>query len=293
MAKLSEKTAATVLAGTDELPINQNTTTTPVSKRSALTLIRDWITDNATRLTVSSGTLTSSTPVSLTQTWNNAATTFTAAKVNMTDTASASGSLLQDWQVGGTSVARIDKTGKVYTNEINPSSGTYTKVGALYSLTRNVGFGYHSGCVTATVDFRLGTSLDGVDVFIARDAANALALRNGTNSQSLAVYNTYTDASNYERLRLYGTAGSAYTIASEAAGTGTVRDLVFATGLSIADAKDIVIGATTGTKIGQTTSKLAFYGSTPVVKQVLATGAAHTVDDVITFLQTIGLCKQA
>lgn len=39
--------------------------------------------------------------------------------------------------------------------------------------------------------------------------------------------------------------------------------------------------------------KIGFYGVTSVVRQVLATGASHTVDDVITFLQTIGLCKQS
>lgn len=41
------------------------------------------------------------------------------------------------------------------------------------------------------------------------------------------------------------------------------------------------------------TQKLAFWGATPVVQQVLATGAEASVDDVISLLQTIGLCKQA
>jgi hypothetical protein len=39
--------------------------------------------------------------------------------------------------------------------------------------------------------------------------------------------------------------------------------------------------------------KLGFHGVTPVAQQVLPTGASKTVDEVITFLQTIGLCKQA
>lgn len=38
---------------------------------------------------------------SATATWNNGAVTFTARKVNVTDTASAAGSLLDDLQVGG------------------------------------------------------------------------------------------------------------------------------------------------------------------------------------------------
>lgn len=45
-----------------------------------------------------------------------------------------------------------------------------------------------------------------------------------------------------------------------------------------------------GTATGQ---KLGFWNATPVVQQVLATGAGASVDDVITALQTIGLFKQA
>lgn len=57
---------------------------------------------------------------------------------------------------------------------------------------------------------------------------------------------------------------------------------------------DIVLSATTGTKIGTATGqKLAFWNSTPVVQQVLATGGGATVDNVISLLQTLGLCKQA
>jgi len=42
-------------------------------------------------------------------------------------------------------------------------------------------------------------SLTSQDVFLYRDAANTLALRNGANAQTFNIYNTFTDASNYER----------------------------------------------------------------------------------------------
>jgi hypothetical protein len=45
--------------------------------------------------------------------------------------------------------------------------------------------------------------------------------------------------------------------------------------------------------MSNTAGKIGFYGATAVAQQVLATGASHTVDDVITFLQTVGLCKQS
>lgn len=38
---------------------------------------------------------------------------------------------------------------------------------------------------------------------------------------------------------------------------------------------------------------MGFYGVTPITRQVLATGAGHSVDDIITLLQSLGLCKQS
>jgi hypothetical protein len=62
-----------------------------------------------------------STPVlDLTQTWNQVTTTFTGLKVNVTDTNSASGSLLLDLQVGGTSKFSVNKSGNLV------AAGTFT-----------------------------------------------------------------------------------------------------------------------------------------------------------------------
>ncbi len=66
-----------------------------------------------------------------------------------------------------------------------------------------------------------------------RDAANTLALRNGTNAQNFRLYETFTDASNYSRMFFsYNTPGSQFEIGSVAAGTGTTRPLGFVVGLS-------------------------------------------------------------
>jgi hypothetical protein len=37
---------------------------------------------------------------------------------------------------------------------------------------------------------------------------------------------------------------------------------------------------------------IGFYGTNAIAQQVLATGAGATVDDVITVLQNLGLCRQ-
>jgi len=65
---------------------------------------------------------------------------------------------------------------------------------------------------------------DDVDAVLTADAADTLALRNSTTAQQFNVYNTYTDASNYERLEVKWDTNRA-TIGPDAAGTGTQREL--------------------------------------------------------------------
>lgn len=75
----------------------------------------------------------------------------------------------------------------------------------------------------------LGWSATGAlpaDINLLRESAGVLSVRNGTNPQNFGVYNTYTDASNYE----YGGIvwnGNALQIGSFRAGTGTGRLLNF------------------------------------------------------------------
>ncbi len=59
-----------------------------------------------------------------------------------------------------------------------------------------------------------------LDTRLYRDAASTFAQRNGTTQQIFRLYNTYTDASNYERLTLTGVAGTSVNITAETLGTG-------------------------------------------------------------------------
>jgi len=71
-----------------------------------------------------------------------------------------------------------------------------------------------------------GGATSAIGLKLLKDADNILAQQRTTNAQEFRIYGTYTDASNYERLALRTAAGD-YTIAAEAAGTGTKRNLVF------------------------------------------------------------------
>jgi hypothetical protein len=151
-------------------------------------------------------------------TWDDAGTTFTAIKMNATDTASNANSLLMDLQVGGTTSFRVRKDGIIE----SPDSVRFRIIGgnALEITNDSVSMGNDSR------QLLFGASSD---VRIGRDAADTLFLRRGANAQGFNLYNTYTDASNYERLAIRWNSNQA-AIALQAAGTGSVRQLALTGG---------------------------------------------------------------
>lgn len=121
------------------------------------------------------------------------------------------------------------------------------------------------------------------------DAANRLAIRNGINAQGFDCYNTWTDASNNED-GFIDWSSNVFRLGTKAAGTGSARALdiqtngttrlTFGSGgsLTLADANDIAVGSTTGTKIGTaTTQKLGFYNAAPVTQPTALTAALTTI----------------
>jgi len=192
--------------------------------------------------TLAGGTVTASSPVlTTTQTWNNAAVTFAGKVTNITDTASASDSLIEDWQIGGSSrfsisslsganVKSADGGGKVLT--MGSIYGTsYFSVGGGTTLNWHGGvFGCPAGIWVGydTSALKFGNSSD---VILLRDAANTLAQRNGTNAQAFRTYGTYTDASNYRRVAIAMTTAGVATLTPEGAGTGASGNVLHISGL--------------------------------------------------------------
>jgi hypothetical protein len=112
------------------------------------------------------------------------------------------------------------------------ATGMYRDAGGgriRFAINGTYGFNIAGGAIGVVSDsaqIQLGASSD---VILAREAANTLALRNGANAQLLRVYNTYTDASNYERGAVQW-ALNELNIVTEAAGTGATRAISFSTG---------------------------------------------------------------
>ena len=208
---------------------------------------------NATGIGMSGFSLTGSNAQSmldLTGTWNTSGTP-TAIDLNVTDTASNAASLLMNLRVGGSSIASVRKNGialfgptaafvngiGVGTPAVNVGDGASVATtfagGQLNVWSSNINVAsLNSGGValrsTSSVSWGSGASVSGADLTLFRDAANTLAQRSGTNAQTFRVYNTFTDASNYERAEVHWV-GNVFRVGTYAAGTGTGRTLTFLT----------------------------------------------------------------
>jgi len=232
----------------------------------------------------------------LADTWNDVGTTFTAIKMDVTNTASASGSLLMDLQVGSSSRFAITKDGDLSLGEdvaapdtrtISAQSviaGTTNTAGQNFTIQGSAGTGSGAGgsiifqvapaggsgtgqntlataltiasnkeatfeqyivsaaggislganglwqrsnghltlLNTAILGWSGGTNVNSDqpgDTRLYRDAAGTLALRNGANAQTFNIYNTFTDATDFERGFLKWDT-NVFTIGTDAGGSG-------------------------------------------------------------------------
>ena len=97
--------------------------------------------------------------------------------------------------------------------------------------------------------------------------AGVVEQRNGTNAQAFRVYNTYTDASNYERVSIGHSAG-AFQILSDALGTGAAKQLQIGTNTAAS-----LVLTTANTLRWQVTSAGHFLAVTDNAYDIGASGA--------------------
>jgi len=133
---------------------------------------------------------------------------------------------------------------------------------------------------------------------IGTGTTRTIGLHGGTIRVVGMERNTTADSAGYN---LILNAGGATSAATDKAG----GDLILEPGISTGSAESGVqirgcVAGASGTEDRTMTTamrvlgnKIGFYNVTPTARQVLATGASATVDDVITALQTLGLVKQS
>jgi len=209
-----------------------------------------------TTLAATNGTITASAPVlDLSQTWNNGAVTFTGLAATITNTASATGSLVARLTVGSTNVFEVDGRGFTTLRKV-ATSADFVDIFTVRRGTTKV-FGVRDDGATQATGFSCGAGGDGAsnmnssgfgvrssgsysissdsaafnpDVFLRRDAAGVFAQYNAANPQAYRLYSTFTSTTNFERLNIAAQTGGSFIIGTEKGSAGgTARALEFQT----------------------------------------------------------------
>jgi hypothetical protein len=190
------------------------------------------------------------------QTWNTSGTP-TMFQMNLTDTASNAASLLADWKVGANSFFTVAKDGSLTCGRFATTGFNAIRftAGALQMSRASDGgmtisLDLNSNLITAGSLAASNGRLNLWDAWLLRDATDILAVRNantGTNACGFRVYNTYTDASNYERARMSWESNQ-FVIGHEYAGTGSARSVALVGGQT--GTQGVVKALTGGVLIG-------------------------------------------
>jgi len=156
-------------------------------------------------------------PVSFTGSWftgGSGTTTKPQLLIEPTGTTSA------NWSLNGTGFgvnAASGFTGNLLDLQRNGSRMLGVDYNGYFSTVASLSTVSSASWMNSPGGYYFGNSFD---LLIIRDAANTLAQRNGTNAQTFRLYNTYTNASNYERGFLKWNS-NVFEIGTEGAGTGS------------------------------------------------------------------------
>ena len=149
------------------------------------------------------------------------------------------------------------------------------------------------GSVKATAAIAFNNSTAGWQYGIfARKFVTGIRLQSPLTSSAVGIDMT-NDANWGEAIRLPNNSG-VYGYNAAASARHLIGRVDSSDNVAIGTgAQPLLLGNTNAITVGQSAATIGFYGKTAVAQQVLATGAGKTVDNVISFLQTLGLCKQS
>lgn len=167
----------------------------------------------------------------------NGANTFSVGSTGNTSTSFA-------WRIGASSVAWVPLTGAIAFGSVGSASGFHIESGLGGGLNSNGFLWWSSSSTNGAYSLR--------DLVLARDAAGALALRNGTNAQTLRVYDTFASSTDFHRIAI-STARATLTNVSGASVTATGLIPAGAVILGVTSKVTTALGTgngTTGYKIG-------------------------------------------
>jgi hypothetical protein len=227
---------------------------------------------------------------------------------------------LLDLQINAVSQLKVDNVGRLFANAAQ--TGSRLIVGATGTLANNAAY-VNTGATTTLGLVVRGVASQTASLFEVQDSAGNYFLRvlplsagaytisietagslSKIREQTVAVGGTdrLLILPNGSQCDILNAAGAQFMASFSSSGhnfysSGTLKYTFGATALTLADAVNIAVNTTTGTKIGTVGGaagqKLGFFNATPIVQPLLATGAGATVDNVITALQNLGLVRQS
>jgi hypothetical protein len=186
------------------------------------------------------------------------------------------------------------------------STRFYSSANITFSTNATIGTGIPTGYVDAmTIDSSgrvgIGTTSP-LAACVISDGANGVEISPGVSSSTISQITSYNRTSNAYSNFNFDAATTRFSISgSEKARIDSAGNVGIGTSspgslLHLADAGDITVGTTTGTKIGTaTTQKIGFYNATPVVQPTAvadATDAASVItqlNDLLAKLRTLGI----
>jgi hypothetical protein len=160
-------------------------------------------------LSISGATVTTNHPVfDLSQIWNAGGVTFTGLKLNIINTASASGSLLADLQVGGHTMFSVSEIGDI---TFSPTAGgSYVQTLSVPCASLMLNAGGINSVVLSNLGVKLNNSAyfswtsgasaitGSVDTGLYRNAAGIIEVNNGTSGtyRDLKLRNLFASGGN-------------------------------------------------------------------------------------------------
>jgi trimeric autotransporter adhesin len=192
----------------------------------------------------------------------------------------ASGAIAHEWRIGNTERARIDSSGRLLV-------GTSTN-SALSTLVLQGNSTSSNGA--PFLFLQRGVSVPGAD-----DALGVLSFGNNASNLGAQISvsrdgGTWTSGTSHPGRLVFSVTADGAASPTEALRISNNR------AITVSDGGNVVLGTTTGTKIGTaTTQKLGFYNATPVVQPAAvanATDAATVItqlNDLLAKLRTLGI----
>ena len=223
---------------------------------------------------------------------------FSAQTANLQEWQNSAGTVLLSVDSGGALVGGSPVSVKLWNRTVQGTGG-----GSLY-----IG-GSATGAATDGVVIDGNATTFSTGVTSGEWSSLRVGQNNNPNASSTAIHNAILvsptinyasgGAGSYNALRIKVTetalpSGANYLIYASAGAAGTTEKFsitnaglgTFAGGVSLADASDLTIGTTTGSKIGQASSKIGFFNATPVAKP---TGVAVDAASIHAALVSLGL----